>query len=211
MFLRTSFAPCMQPATKGMVNGIGQALAALGRSIGPALGAPVFAWSESTGERAVHSIGRLAASILLSQFLLMIVYNYNHTILCITYNVYMYNDHLCQQLFLPSLCSGLGWPLNFHFVFDLMVVSSVGIILLSFFLPKSIENKRKTPPIVSAKRGNTEEPDSDLLPANVTVSSDGPCLTPANISITPPPQDMKLSNSELPIQTIGSSSERMCS
>ena len=71
----------MQPATKGMVNGIGQALAALGRSIGPALGAPVFAWSESTGKRAVHSIGRLAASLLLSQFLLMIVYNYNH-ILC---------------------------------------------------------------------------------------------------------------------------------
>ena len=38
-----------------MVNGIGQALAAIGRSIGPALGAPVFAWSESTGEYILHN------------------------------------------------------------------------------------------------------------------------------------------------------------
>ncbi len=32
-----------------MVNGIGQALAAVGRSIGPVVSAPVFAWSETTG------------------------------------------------------------------------------------------------------------------------------------------------------------------
>ena len=40
----------MQPATKGMINGIGQAMAALGRSLGPVIGAPVFAWSENTGD-----------------------------------------------------------------------------------------------------------------------------------------------------------------
>ena len=41
---------------------------------------------------------------------------------------------------------GLGWPLNFHFMFDLMVLSAAGIFLLSFFMPKSIELKRKASP-----------------------------------------------------------------
>ncbi len=35
--------------TRGTVNGYGQALCALGRSLGPVAGAPLFAWSENTG------------------------------------------------------------------------------------------------------------------------------------------------------------------
>ena len=37
---------------------------------------------------------------------------------------------------------GTRWPLNFHFVFDLLAVGSVGLILFSFFLPRSIEKKK---------------------------------------------------------------------
>ena len=109
--------------------------------------------------------------------------------------------------FLSSLSLlGLGWPLNFHFVFDLMLVSSVVTILLSFFLPKSIEKKRQSPPIVTAVTSNPEEPDSDLLPANE--SSNELSLGPANIiqnDFTVPSQDMKPLNSELPIQNGGGS------
>ena len=65
---------------------------------------------------------------------------------------------------------GLGWPLNFHFVFDLMVVASVATFVLSFFLPKSIERKRESPPIntVASETDNTEEPspNPEFLPAN---------------------------------------------
>ena len=35
--------------TRGTVNGYGQALCAVGRSLGPVVGAPLFAWSENTG------------------------------------------------------------------------------------------------------------------------------------------------------------------
>ena len=35
--------------TRGTVNGFGQALCAVGRSLGPVVGAPLFAWSENTG------------------------------------------------------------------------------------------------------------------------------------------------------------------
>ena len=35
--------------TRGTVNGYGQALCAIGRSVGPVVGAPLFAWSENTG------------------------------------------------------------------------------------------------------------------------------------------------------------------
>ncbi|XP_064395465.1 uncharacterized protein LOC135342613 isoform X1 [Halichondria panicea] len=77
------------PSTKGMVNGMGQALAAVGRSLGPVVSAPIFAWSETTG---------------------------------------------------------LSWPLNFHFMFDLMIISAAVVFALSFFLPKSIEYKREPPP-----------------------------------------------------------------
>ncbi|XP_065901214.1 uncharacterized protein [Dysidea avara] len=37
------------PATRGTVNGIGQSLVAIGRSTGPLIGAPLFAWSEGNG------------------------------------------------------------------------------------------------------------------------------------------------------------------
>ena len=36
--------------TRGTVNGYGQALCAIGRALGPVVGAPLFAWSENTGE-----------------------------------------------------------------------------------------------------------------------------------------------------------------
>ncbi len=36
-------------ATRGTVNGYAQALGAIGRSLGPVLGATLFAWSENTG------------------------------------------------------------------------------------------------------------------------------------------------------------------
>ena len=42
--------PPIQPATRGTVNGIGQSLVAIGRSTGPLIGAPLFAWSEGNGK-----------------------------------------------------------------------------------------------------------------------------------------------------------------
>ena len=42
--------PSPQPATRGTVNGIGQSLVAIGRSTGPLIGAPLFAWSEGNGK-----------------------------------------------------------------------------------------------------------------------------------------------------------------
>ena len=38
------------PETKGTVNGIGQSLVAIFRSIGPSAGSLGFAWSEGNGE-----------------------------------------------------------------------------------------------------------------------------------------------------------------
>ena len=37
---------------------------------------------------------------------------------------------------------GAGWPLNHHFIFDLVVIITVFIILLSLTLPQSSEKKR---------------------------------------------------------------------
>ena len=48
-------------------------------------------------------------------------------------------------IFLSSR-AGLSWPLNFHFMFDLMIISAAVVFALSFFLPKSIEYKREPPP-----------------------------------------------------------------
>ena len=45
--------PPIQPATRGTVNGIGQSLVAIGRSTGPLIGAPLFAWSEGNGKMCV--------------------------------------------------------------------------------------------------------------------------------------------------------------
>ena len=82
-----------------------------------------------------------------------------------------------------------------------MVVASVATILLSFFLPKSIELKRESPPVNTAasERDNTEEPNPDLP---VNESSDELSLAPRS-NITTPSQDWDV-NSDLPIQTIGS-------
>ena len=43
------------------------------------------------------------------------------------------------------VCAGRGWPLNFHFMFDLLAVLTVGVVLLSLLLPKSAERKRDSP------------------------------------------------------------------
>ncbi len=45
------------------MNGMGQALAAVGRSMGPVVSAPIFAWSETTGE--IMNIHAVARSILM--------------------------------------------------------------------------------------------------------------------------------------------------
>ena len=39
----------VQSATRGTVYGIGQSLGSLGRSVGPLIGTPLFAWSERNG------------------------------------------------------------------------------------------------------------------------------------------------------------------
>ena len=42
----------------------------------------------------------------------------------------------------PLLFTGKGWPLNYHFVFDLLGVGGVVLVGVVFLLPKSIELKR---------------------------------------------------------------------
>ena len=44
------YPPTPQSSTRGTVNGIGQSLVAISRSIGPLIGAPLFAWSASNGK-----------------------------------------------------------------------------------------------------------------------------------------------------------------
>ena len=41
---------------------------------------------------------------------------------------------------------GKGWPLNHHFVFDLLCVGAVVVAVISLLLPKSIEMQRKREP-----------------------------------------------------------------
>ena len=43
-----------------------------------------------------------------------------------------------------SITAGKGWPLNYHFMYDLVAVSSLVAVVISFFLPKTIEKKRDT-------------------------------------------------------------------
>ena len=38
--------------------------------------------------------------------------------------------------------SGKGWPLNYHFVFDLLAVGAAILVVVALLLPKSIELKR---------------------------------------------------------------------
>ncbi|XP_064385510.1 uncharacterized protein LOC135334305 isoform X2 [Halichondria panicea] len=110
------------PSSKGMVNGIDQALAAVGNSIGPVASAPIFAWSEKTG---------------------------------------------------------LSWPLNFHFMFDLMIISAALIFALSFFLPKSIEYRRELPPPEPSATPEISTPEpSATLPPDIEIPIPEPSATP---------------------------------
>ena len=40
--------------------------------------------------------------------------------------------------------AGLGWPVNYHFVFYICVLVIFLVVVLTFFLPKTIETKRDT-------------------------------------------------------------------
>lgn len=51
--------PHVQSSTRGTVNGIGQSLVAVSRSIGPLIGAPVFAWSASNSKRLCVTIDNI--------------------------------------------------------------------------------------------------------------------------------------------------------
>ena len=42
---------------------------------------------------------------------------------------------------------GHGWPLNYHFIYDVVAVMVVIFILISFALPKSTEKKRLPDPV----------------------------------------------------------------
>jgi len=51
--------------------------------------------------------------------------------------------NLCYLLFLSSFVDK-HWPLNYHLVFDLVAVSTIGAGILVLLLPRSIEKKRET-------------------------------------------------------------------
>ena len=52
--------------------------------------------------------------------------------------------------------SGYGWPLDYHFVFNMVAVLSLGLIFISLLLPKSIEKKRQRPaPVVATQQTNS--------------------------------------------------------
>ncbi len=91
-----------------------------------------------------------------------------------------------------------GWPLNFHFMFDLMLLSAVAIVALSFFLPKSIEHKREPPP-----------PSLPTSPPDLKSST-----TPIEHKREPPlpslptsPLDLKSSTTQVPLDDIVDDSE----
>ena len=51
--------------------------------------------------------------------------------------------------------SGKGWPLNYHFVFDLLAVCSIILVVVALLLPKSIELKRiREPKKLSQQQDN---------------------------------------------------------
>lgn len=56
---------------------------------------------------------------------------------------YPLNIHIV--LFSLLFCSGYGWPLDYHFVFNVVAVFGIVLIIISLFLPKSIEKKRERP------------------------------------------------------------------
>ena len=55
------------------------------------------------------------------------------------------NIGVVLSLLLLTTFLGYGWPLDFHFVFNLVAVFSSLLIFISLFLPKSIEKKRERP------------------------------------------------------------------
>ena len=101
--------------TRGMVNGYGQALCSIGCSLGPVVGAPLFAWSEGTGIK-IH--GCTVIKQIYSSLTLVFI--------------------------LPQ--TGKGWPLNHHFVFDLLAVGALIVAAVSLLLPKNIEMQRVRKP-----------------------------------------------------------------
>lgn len=57
---------------------------------------------------------------------------------------YQYDNEFVQcKLDIVLFHTGLGWPLNYHFMFDLLAVLALLTIVLSLFLPKTVEKKRE--------------------------------------------------------------------
>lgn len=52
---------------------------------------------------------------------------------------------------------GKGWPLNFHFVFDLLGVGGVALVGVVLLLPKSIELKRIKKEKIVVDRTNDQQ------------------------------------------------------
>ena len=52
------------------------------------------------------------------------------------------------QPFIMFPHTGLSWPLNYHFVLDVLAVSALLAAVASLFLPKTIEKKRDTLEII---------------------------------------------------------------
>ncbi len=69
--------------------------------------------------------------------------------------------------------SGKGWPLNFHFVFDILAICAIGVIVLALFLPRSIEMKRE--------RENQDQTTASSL-RNVEVNNDSPDTDVSDVS-----------------------------
>ena len=116
----------VQPETRGSVNGINQSLVAISRSIAPLVGSLVFAWSENSGRFSFPQLSSLSPTSSLSSSPSFSFYFPSH--------------------FFPS---GYGWPLDYHFVFNMVAVLSLGLIFISLLLPKSIEKKRQRPAAVA--------------------------------------------------------------
>lgn len=62
-----------QPKTRGRVNGFGQSLAALGRMIGPVVGAPLFAWSENSGLIMWHQENHTSLAVFIRMRLFSVI------------------------------------------------------------------------------------------------------------------------------------------
>ena len=54
--------------------------------------------------------------------------------------IHIHNYVLCVRM---SSCTDLNWPVNYHMMFDIIAIICIGIVIVSLFLPKSIEKKRE--------------------------------------------------------------------